>query len=322
MKTTVDTMQAVALDKFGGPDVLSIQNLPIPEVGTNDVLIKVESAGVGQWDAYERQGGFKEFYEQEPKFPYVLGSDGAGTIEAAGSGVRKFKQGDRVYAMSFLNPKGGFYSEYCCVNEKNCSPIPKNLPTEQAGALAVSGVTALQGLDDTLGLKKNETIMIIGASGGVGHIALQLARAMGARVFAVASGDDGVELCRRLGAESVIEGHSEEIEAATKQFAPGGIDCALVFAGGPNANRALRAMKKGGRVAYPHGVDPEPEVSEGVKLKAYDGVCNEQVLRKLNHLIELGDFEVNIWKSFPLNKVAEAHKAVAQHHCGKIILKP
>ena len=125
----------------------------MPEVGPDEILIRVESAGVGVWDPFEREGGFAKMFGIEPKFPYVLGTDGAGTVVAVGERVSRFKEGDRVYAISLANPKGGFYAEYAAVKADNASLIPDKLTTEQAGAMPVDAITALRGLDDTLGLQ-------------------------------------------------------------------------------------------------------------------------------------------------------------------------
>ena len=171
--------------------------------------------------------------------------------------VKGLKPGDRVYAFSLVNPKGGFYAEYAAVKADDVSRIPGKLTTKQAGALPVDAMTALRGLDDTLALKPGESVMIFGASGGIGHLAVQLAKRMGARVFAVASGSDGVALAKRLGADAVVDGRKDDIAAAARQFAPNGLDAALITAGGPAADKALAAMRAGGRVAYPNGVEPD-----------------------------------------------------------------
>ena len=244
-QATQKTMKAIALDRFGGLETMKLQILPVPEVGPNEVLIQVEWAGVGQWDPFEREGGFAKIFGIEPKFPYVLGSDGAGTIAAVGDGVKDLKPGDRVYAFSLVNPKGGFYAEYAAVKADDVSRIPGKLTTQQAGALPVDAMTALRGLDDTLGLKPDESVMIFGASGGIGHLAVQLAKRMGARVFAVASGSDGVALVKRLGADAVVDGHKDDIAAAARQFAPNGLDAALITAGGPAADKALTRDARG-----------------------------------------------------------------------------
>src|SRR5690349_12895446 len=125
------TMRAVALDSFGGPEALKIQNIPVPQIDDDEVLIRVGAAGVGAWDPYEREGGFVEITGIKPTFPYVLGTDGAGTIEAVGKNVTHFKEGDRVYAAELGNPKGGFYAQYAAVKADNVSPIPGNLTIEQ-----------------------------------------------------------------------------------------------------------------------------------------------------------------------------------------------
>jgi len=265
-RTPQQTMRAVALDRFGGPETLAVQTLPVPEVGADEILIQVESAGVGQWDPFEREGGFAQMSGVEPQFPYVLGSDGAGTVVAVGQDIRRFQEGDHVYAMSVLNAKGGFYAEYAVVKADDAVPIPDNLTAEQAGVMAVDAVTALRGLDDTLNLKSGESLLIFGASGGVGHLALQLAQRMGARVLAVASGADGVALARRLGADAVMDGHKDDIAAAARAFAPEGLDAALLTAGGEAAQKALTALREGGRVAYPNGVEPEPQARAGVTV--------------------------------------------------------
>lgn len=195
MKSTTQTlMRAVAMDRFGGPEVLKIQTIPIPRVEAGEVLIRVEWAGVGEWDPFERQGGYAEMLGLEPAFPYILGSEGTGTIAAVGEQVSRFQEGDRVYAVGFLNPKGGFYAEYSAVDADLVSPIPEPLTMAQAGVMSGIAITAVRGLEDTLGLKPGESVMIFGASGGIGHVAVQFAKQMGARVLAVASGDDGVML--------------------------------------------------------------------------------------------------------------------------------
>src|SRR5678809_1168903 len=226
------TMRAVALDKFGGPDALKIQNLPIPKIEAGEVLIRVEAAGVGAWDPYEREGRFVEIMGVKPKFPYVLGSDGAGTIESVGKDVTRFKKGDRVYAAELANPKGGFYAQYTAVKADNVSLIPGQLSIEAASVLPTDALTALTGLEKVLGLKSGQTLMVFGASGGIGHLALQLAKRLGANVFAIASGDDGVELAKKLGADSAVDGRGDDVLNAAMEFAPNGIDAALVTAGG------------------------------------------------------------------------------------------
>jgi NADPH2:quinone reductase len=316
------TMHAAALDRFGGPEVITLHTLPVPELDPDEILMRVESAGVGVWDPFEREGGFAEMSDTRPKFPYVLGSDGAGTVVALGDAVHGFREGDRVYAFTLGNPKGGAYAEYVAVKADDASLIPANLTTEQAGAMPWCAMTALRGLDDTLGLQPDETLLVFGASGGIGHLAVQLAKRMGARVFAVASGDDGVALVEQLGADAVLEGHRDDIAAAARDFAPEGLDAALLTTGGAAAELALTALHEGGRVAYPNGVEPEPQGRPGLIIRSYDGLPDPQAIEKLNRLIVSGPFVVHIAQTFPLDQAAEAHRTLDTHYVGKLALRP
>jgi len=255
----------------------------------------------------------------EPHFPYVCGSDGAGTVAAVGEKADSVRVGDRVYAVSFLAPKGGFYAEYAVAKADSVAPIPAPLPTEQAGAMPADALTALTGLDDELGLKAGESVMIFGASGGLGHLAVQLAKRMGARVLAVASGPDGVALATRLGADLAVDGRRGDLLAAVRRFAPDGLDAALVTAGG--ADQALGAVRDGGRVAHPNGVEPVPTtVRPTVRLTAYNGRLDRAIMDKLNRLIESGPFEVVVSRTYDLDQAADAHRAIGTHHLGKIAL--
>jgi NADPH:quinone reductase len=315
------TMKAVALDEFGGPETLKTQTVSVPEIGPDEVLIRVEFAGVGAWDPYEREGGFVEYMQGEPKFPYVLGSEGSGTVAGVGKNVDRFKEGDKVYSPAFLNPKGGFFAEYVVVNADLVSHIPGGLNMEQAGVFSGDGLTGLRGLDDVLHLQPGESIMVFGASGGIGHLAVQLAKRMGARVFAVASGDDGVKLAERLGADFAVDGHGGGVLDAARAFAPDGIDAALVTAGGDETDRALSAIRGGGRIAHPNGVMPVPNAPSGITIDAYDGDPDRDIIERLNKLVETGDFEVHVDRIFPLDAVAEAQEALGKHHLGKLALK-
>jgi NADPH:quinone reductase-like Zn-dependent oxidoreductase len=259
--------------------------------------------------------------EGEPRFPYVPGTDGAGEVMAVGRNVKRFKEGDRVYAIAFLSPKGGFYAEFAVAKEKHAARIPQGMTVEQAAALAADGITALQGLEDQLRLQAGQRLLIFGASGGVGHIALQLARRLGARVLAVASGEDGVELARRLGAEAVVEGHHGDVEKACRDFAPDGLDAALVLAFNTRCESALKHMRQGGRIAYPNGVEPVPQGPEGLELIAYDGVPSQKTLERLNELVEAGPFHLEIGHVYAMEEAARAQKEALQHHLGKLALR-
>ena len=320
-KAKEKTMRAIALDRFGGPETLTVQTVPIPEAGADEILIHVETAGVGAWDPFEREGGFVEVLGIKPTFPYVLGTDGAGTVAAVGGNVKQFKEGDRVYAAELGNAKGGFYAEYAVVKADNASNIPSGLSMEQAAVLPSDGLTALTGLEKVLRLQPDESVMIFGASGGIGHLAVQLAKRLGARVFAVASGEDGVSFVKRLGADAVVDGRSDRVLDVAREFAPDGIDAALVTAGGDATDRALSAIRADGRVAYPNGVDPAPKAHAGVSVEAYDGAGGRELIDRLTELIVAGPFEVHVHRVFPLEQSAAAQAALEEHHLGKIALR-
>ncbi|RLK12563.1 NADPH:quinone reductase-like Zn-dependent oxidoreductase [Micromonospora sp. M71_S20] len=313
-------MTAVALDRFGGVDKLSSRRIPLPQVGDDDVLIRVEYAGVGSWDAGEREGNYDGVFGVASTFPYILGWDAAGTVAAVGRNVTRFDVGERVYAATMPVPRGGSYAEYAVVEAEFVARVPDRLPTGQAGAMAWDALTALSGLD-LLGLRPDETLMVFGASGGIGHMAVQLARHSGIRVLAVASGDDGVALARRLGADDAVDGRRDDVLAAAFEFAPGGLDAALVTVGGEIAERSLRAVKKSGRIAWPNGVLPAPVTSPGATVSHYDGDRSRAATDRLNAIIEASSFEVHVARTFPLARVGDAHRALNDHYVGKLALK-
>lgn len=313
MESLPQDMRAAVIDRFGDLDTLRVTTIPLPRVGTRDVLLRVEAAGVGVWDPFEREGGFVQLMGGSPTFPYVLGSEGAGTVVAVGEGVTRFRPGDRVYAAQLATSRG-FYAEYAAAPEDQVSRVPAGLSTEQAAVLAVDGATALTGLR-LLELKPGERLAILGASGGVGHLAIQLAKRMGARVLAVASGDDGVALARRLGADEAVDGRRDALPSR-------GFDAALLSAGGEAAQKVVDALRVGGRVAYPHGVEPEPRIRPGLKAHAYDGAFDAGTLEELNRLVDSGPFEVHVGATFALEQVKDAQRSLERHHLGKLALRP
>lgn len=308
-------MKAAVVEQFGGPEVLHTGTLPVPEPGEHEILLRVDTAGIGVWDPYVREGGFDD---GSTRFPYVMGNDGAGEVVAVGPKVRRLHVGDRAYGYQM---EGGFYAEYVKLKESHAAPVPKGVDLKEAGAMGADGITALRGLDDQLRLRKGQSLMIIGASGGLGHMAVQLARRIGARVLAVASRPDGVKLVKRLGADTVIDGRSEDVARAAREFAPEGLDAALVLAGGDEVNEALKAVKQGGRIAHPNGVEPEPRAPEGVTLLAYDGTPSEEAFDRLNRLIGDDLFHVELGKVYELDDAAQAHRDLGKHHLGKFALR-
>jgi NADPH:quinone reductase-like Zn-dependent oxidoreductase len=312
-------MEAAAIDRFGGPEVLTIHALPVPSIDPDEVLIAVDTAGVGPWDTEIRAGWYPG---RKPHFPLILGTDGAGIIAAAGARVRRLKVGDKVYSYSWANPKGGFYAQYVAVAAEKVGPIPRRLDLEHAGAIATTGLTALQGVDDVLRLKKGESVIIHGASGGVGTLAIQFAKLRGARVLGTGSGLDGVELVREMGADGTVDGRHGDIKGAARQFAPDGVDAVLAFAGGDGLEAALDALRRGGRVAYPNGIEPEPKKRRGVTFTSYDGASGVREFEKLNRAVEAAKLKVPIAEAFPLERAARAHERFAEGHVlGKIVLR-
>ncbi len=310
-----EQMRAAAFDRYGGPEVLHVETLPVPRPGPKQALIRLHAAGIGVWDPSVRAG---EIELGRSRFPRVIGNDGAGEVVAVGGDVRRFHAGDRVYAYSF---DGGFYAEYVALDEDAIAPIPEGLSAEEAGALGADGVTALRGLDDQLHLAAGQALMVYGASGGIGHLAVQLAKRMGARVLAVASGKDGVELVRELGADAAVDGKRDDVPRAARDFAPAGLDAALVLVHGEGLDAALGAMRKGGRVAHPNGVEPAPRAPEGVTLLAYDGEPSPDAFERLNRLIAAGPFHVELGRVYPLDDAARAHRELGKHHLGKVALR-
>ena len=311
-------MQAAAIDHAGDSSALTLHTLPVPKPDANEILIAVDTAGVGIWDV-----GIRRHPEeiQHSSFPLVLGTDGAGTVAAIGSAVHGFKLGDRVYSYSWDNPKGGFYAEYVAVPAERVGHVPKELTLTTAGAIGTTGLTAIQGVDDALHLKSGQTVIIHGASGGVGGLAVEFAKLRGARVLATASGEDGAAFVKRLGADVVIDSRTGDIAAAAHDFAPGGIDAVLALAGGEALERCIDTLRPGGRVAYPNGVNP-PKTRPGLSPIAYDAVPGPKEFERLNQAIQQRHLQAPIAAEFSLADAGKAQERMeAGHVLGKIVLR-
>ncbi|MDB4933307.1 MAG: Bifunctional protein: zinc-containing alcohol dehydrogenase [Labilithrix sp.] len=313
------TMKAAAIDRFGPPSVLRIHTLPVPEIDANEVLIAVHSAGVGIWDAKIRDG---EWAEGNEEFPLVLGTDGAGEVVACGSNVRRVDVGDRVWSYAYENPKGGFYAEFVAVNGDNVARIPKVLDVLHAGAGAVTGLTALQGIDDHLEVKKGDTVLVVGGSGAVGTLAIQFARRRGARVLATATGADAQKLVRELGAEIAFDLRRPDPAGVLEAIAPDGIDAALVLAGSPALESCLDHVRRGGRIANPNGVEPPPKKRPNVRVIAYDAEVGPREWADLERAAVAAKLRVPIAEVDPLAKAPKAHERVEKGHVlGRVDLR-
>jgi NADPH2:quinone reductase len=318
MTTIPKTMRAAAIDRFGGPKELTIQTLPVPEIGPREVLIAVRTAAVGSWDA-EMRGGW--WPEGRPKFPLVLGSDGSGFVAKVGSRVRGFKVDQEVYAFSFGGPKGGFYAEFVAVPATNVGHMPSGLKLEEAGAIAATGLTALQGVE-LLRIRKRDRYLVFGASGGVGTLAVQFAKWKGARILATASGKDGVRLVNRLVKLNVaIDGKRDDVAEEAEKFAPDGLAGVIAFAGGKALEACVERVRPGGRVVYPNGVEPAPKKRRGIEVLSYDAEGGREQFKRLNDAIEKCRLKVVISSKFRLKDAARAHQRLASGHViGKIVL--
>jgi NADPH:quinone reductase-like Zn-dependent oxidoreductase len=313
-------MKAAAIDRFGGPDVITLHTLPVPEPGSNEVLIEIHGSGVGVWDADIRKGSWRPF--ARPKFPLILGTDGAGVIVAKGTRVRRFGVGDQVWAYDYANPKGGFYAEYAAVAADHVGLVPRRLDLLQAGAGATTGLTAQQGIDNHLKVRSGETVLIFGGTGAVGTLAIQFAKRHGAYVIATASGRDGMALVRRLGAKGSVDARKSDATERLQVLAPEGIDAVLALAGGENLDQMLELVRTGGRVAFPNGVEPEPKRSRKYRLVAYDAVPGVQEFSRLKQASEEARLQVPIAAIFPLSQAAKAHRRLERGHIpGRIVLR-
>lgn len=300
-----ESMRAAAIDRFGPPSALTLHELPLPKPGPHEVLIAIETAGIGSWDASIRDGSWRK--PGRAHFPLVPGVDGSGVIVAKGARVRRLRLGDRVYAYEFGNRHGGFYAEFAAAEAQHVFRVPKGLQLDEAGAVATTGLTALQGID-ALNLRPRQTVLVFGASGAVGSIALQLAIQRGADVIATASGAPAVRLVRRLGARRIIDARQETSIERLRKFAPDGLDSVLAFAGGDALERCLDFVRPGGRVAYPNGVEPAPEARRTFRLRSFDAIASPREFARLNRHISNGKIRVPIAASYPLARAAQAHR--------------
>ena len=312
-------MRAMAIDRVGGPEVLTMHTLPVPVPSANEVLIAVHTAEVGGWDAEVRDGSLNG---KKLRFPLVLGGGGSGTIAAVGSRVKRFRIGDPVYSFAWQNPKGGFYAEYVAVPAKTVAPVPAPLDLTQAGAIPIAALTAIQGTDDALHLKKGEHVIILGASGGLGVFAIQFAKLRGARILAIASGADGIALARKLGADAAVDGRDGDIAGAARTFAPDGVDAILALTGGKALTKCLDTLRRGGRLAYPNGIEPVPKKRRGVKTKPYDGIAGQAQFERLSRAVTAARLQVPITGEFALGEAVRAHERLEQGHVlGKLVLR-
>jgi NADPH:quinone reductase len=313
------TMKAAAIDRFGPPSALTLRTLPVPTAAANEVLIAIDTAGIGSWDSSIRDGSWRK--PGRAHFPLVPGVDGAGIVVAKGSRVRRLDVGDRVYAYEFGNRQGGFYAEFAAARADHVSRVPKGLSLRDAGAAATIALTALQGID-RLKLRPRQTLLIFGASGAVGTMAVQFAAQRGADVIATASGTEARRLVRRLGARRVIDARELDSIEQLRKFAPDGLDAVLALGGGKELERCLDFVRAKGRVVHPNGIDPVPMKRPAFSVRAYDAMASPREFEKVNRRIATRGIRVPIAATYPLGKAAQAHRRLDKGHVlGRMILR-
>lgn len=314
-------MKALVLKMFGSARNLQYTDIKKPEIEDNEVLIKLHYSGIGQWDIFEREGGYDKLLNMKSSFPYILGSEGSGTIVSVGKKVEKFHVGDQVIGVNFLSKNGGFYAEYSAVPEISVYLKPNNLSEIEASSISGVGLTAYRGIVDVLKVKNNESVLIFGASGGVGLIATQIAKSLGCHVYAIASHQDGVDYLRKLGVEHVVDGRNSDLNSLLKKFNQECFDSAFFTAGGELADLLCSKVKNKGRIAYPMGISELSYENSNVELLGYYADIDENLIKRFERWIYVANPKINVEQVFELNDGINAHKRLEEHYVGKLCFK-
>ncbi|WP_025695855.1 NADP-dependent oxidoreductase [Paenibacillus durus] len=317
-------MKAIQIQAYGGTEVLKVIDVPRPEPAPGEVLIHVQAAGVNPADIHIRSGFATMPPEYRPanvlSLPRILGSDVSGIVEEIGPGVTAFKKGDAVYGLIRFpsgNPEGA-YAEYISAPTEDLALKPESMSHVQAAALPMTALTAWQALFDHANMSKGQTVLINGASGGVGHLAVQIAKAKGAHVIAVASGRNA-EFVERLGADQFIDYTKTELENAVSD-----VDLVIDTVGGPNGGRFIDVLKPGGRlVPIFYGTYPaERAAAAGVTVRGMQVHSNGSQLAAIGQLVDEKLLRVEIESVFPLEEADQAHARIESRRTrGKIVLR-
>jgi NADPH:quinone reductase-like Zn-dependent oxidoreductase len=310
---SVETMRAVSQDVLGGPEVLHEVELPRPVPGFSQILVAVHAAGLNPTDWKHRA---RRVFLPDP--PFVLGFDVSGVVEAVGFGVTLFKPGDEVFGM-LPYPNGfGAHAEYVTGPARAFAPKPRALTHVEAGALPLSGLTAWQALVDTAGVRPGQRVLIHAAAGGVGHLAVQLARARGAHVIGTASTANH-DLVRGLGADEVIDYRTTDVAEAVRD-----VDVVLDPLGGESPLRSLATLRPGGILVSLLGGSPElaeRAAAKGVRLALMLVEADHAGMTAIGGLAEAGGLRPTIAGTFPLAEAAKAHAlGETGHTAGKLVL--
>ena len=309
----MSTMKAVRVHQYGGPEVLQYEDAPRPAPAAGELLIRVHATSVNPVDNAIRQGMFKE--RMKFKMPFIPGWDLSGVVESAGSGATRLKPGDEVYSRPDLS-RDGAYAEYIVVRESEVALKPKSIDHTHAAAIPLTGLTAWQALFDAGKLAAGQTVLIHGAAGGVGHLAVQFAKAKGARVIGTASKRNH-EFLRSLGADEVIDYTTTKFEDVVRN-----VDVVLDTITGDTQDRSWQIIKKGGiYVSILQPPNPEKAAAHGVRSAHVFVQPNVDELNEIARLVDSGKVKPVIEKVFPLQDVRAAQELVATHHArGKVVL--
>ncbi|MFI6002063.1 NADP-dependent oxidoreductase [Streptomyces sp. NPDC051366] len=309
-------MRAVSQDGPGAPDVLKVVETARPQPGRGEILVRVHAAGVNPADWKTRERGV---FASGAKPPFTLGFDVSGVVEETGDGVTIFHPGDEVFGMPRFPHPAGAYAEYVTAPARHFAPRPKGLDHIRAGALPLASLTAWQALVDTANVRPGQRVLIHAAAGGVGHLAVQIAKARGAHVIGTASVAKH-ELLRTLGADELIDYRTQDCAETVRD-----VDVVLDALGGPNWERSLRSLRRGGVLisllplddSFPH----EEAEAAGVQAVFMLVEPDQTGLREISALVEDGGLHVITDEVFPLAEAAAAHTlGETGRTTGKIVL--
>ncbi|WP_136616852.1 MULTISPECIES: NADP-dependent oxidoreductase [Mesorhizobium] len=306
-------MRAVIQNSVGGPDVLVIANQPDPTPKAGEVLVRVKAAGINPVDGSVRAGHYQLLGEP----PFILGWDISGTVEALGAGVTGFKIGDEVFGMPRFPKQAAAYAELAAVPADEIALKPKGADHLQAGALPLAGLTAWQGLVRHGGLKSGQRVLVHAGAGGVGHLAVQIAKARGAYVIATAS-PGKLDFVRKLGVDEVLDYTKGDFADQVRD-----IDLVLDPMGGEHAERSLKVLKRGGVLVSLLNVSDATRAqasAQGIRVERMSVVPDREGLLELAQLIDAKELAVHVAKAFPLDQAGAAHAFLATKPIGKVVL--
>ncbi|RKN09837.1 NADP-dependent oxidoreductase [Streptomyces radicis] len=313
-------MRAISLDRYGPPEVLTMTEMARPRPVPTEVLVRVRAAGVNRVDAKTRAGSGIAPVLGAP--PIVVGWDVSGTVEAVGLGVTLFAPGDEVYGMPLFPRQAGAYAEYVAAPSRHFAVKPAGLGHVEAASLPLAGLTAWQVLVDTAGVGPGRHVLVHAAAGGVGHLAVQIAKARGARVSGTASAAKH-DFLRRIGVDQPVDYTAVPFEDVIRD-----VDVVVDLVGTPDTQRrSLRTLRPGGLlVGVPGGVDPavaDEAAEQGLRTTAFMVEPDHAGLVELARLAESGALTAEIADVLPLAEAPEAHRLLESHHTtGKVVLTP